>query len=733
MSTKDEGLVKREAVFSRKSFADDDTESRPQVSKIFDQYSQRLEQFHREFGNALLDLRLFSKAKAVEMVVEKEFVPILDQLAKEAREASGQTRSEIIEDLCGYVMQTSTEDPAFNPVRQAVVGFCFDVGGIEGMDNALLIMEDMVDKAELAGNRFGQIMREELGGDPGDEIVFGMDLETHSIGYFRASELSRNVVLLGPPTDEAYFSKEELAYGQDEYWPVHEALLTGVRQLLEANEGIDKAHFAQFLCKAMEFRSQGFLGDYVDLFEQIGVDIALPALLANLTDPDVLKRRMAVEVLNELGSVEVEGSEMRYLGHSFEITVPQELSTAVISHARRIDPKGALGFFDESGTLVGISSPINVYQPTVEIKAVWADEIFLPKSDEDHEALDRRISLCKGFVTSYDELMEVTYRATGISLSVLSLYEQGLYFSYYANATVDEKVRLQKYLSHYGELGLHVFLALDYGEKSDELFAFTNEHMFPGEQQQELFERLHRLETQVFALRPLLESFQGQDDYPFAAQLHEALVRKTAEYLRVALLVVRGEAKDVDMQDLFKSMETVTRGFEVLADLGSPVEAFGLVEKPQRQAETSQVNPGELITDARTTWILQHKDSSSRVVITVRPQSTERVGNRPGGEARVGAVVQFDDGEALRVSIDVSDYGEEIGDVQKKPVVSLDLGTGPAQKVSGEYPSARIGRLLSALPGSEGGHTEGSFKPEAVDHFVQTARSVSEALSKRFG
>lgn len=725
-----------ERTFSKGSFAEardfQDVDSKTAVEMI-NRFKSQLEGFREAFSRALLDLRLFDKKDAVRSVVNKLFTPSLRELLHQAQGSTQKTRNELSNQLAIFVKDTTTEDVVFNDVRCQVISACVELAGTDGLLSVKSIMEDIMDKVELAEERFNQIMHMELEDTSEGGVVWGMNLETREVGYFSTSELSDSVVLLGPPTDEAYFTSEELAYATDEYQEVHRSVLSGIHKLLEGEEGVDEGEIAQFLCEIMEYRSQGLLMEYVDLFKEVGIKTAYPVLLNNLTEPDVLARRMAVEVLNELGVVEIKANKMTYLGNEYNLILPQELPEESIQYARRIDYMGSVGFFDHSGRLVGIVPTFGPHETLVTVRAVVADEIFLPKSDESESASLRRVNLCETFTASYDELTEATYQATGVSLSTLNLYEQGLFFSYYAQSTVEEKEKLQKFISHYGELGLHVFLALDYGEKADELFAFTNEHMFPGEQQKELFERLHSLETQVFALRPLLESFQGQDNYPFAVELHEALVRKTAEYLRVALLIVRGEVKDVSLEDLFESMDTVTQGFKVLADLGSPVETFDLVEKPQRQAETSKMNPGELIADARTTWILHHKDSGSRVVITIRPQSTKRVGNRPGGEARVGAVVRFENGETLRVSIDVSDYGQEIGDELKKPVVSLDLGTGPSQKVSGEYPTARVGRLLRALPGSEGGHTEGSFRPESADHFTQTAILVCEALSKRFG
>ena len=89
-------------------------------------------------------------------------------------------------------------------------------------------------------------------------------------------------------------------------------------------------------------------------------------------------------------------------------------------------------------------------------------------------------------------------------------------------------------------------------------------------------------------------------------------------------------------------------------------------------------------------------------------------------------------GVETRIGVDLSDYGEYIGMPGKKPVVSLDLGTGVPDREVGMYPSKRVGRVLGLVAGSEGGHNEASFSPEAARHFEAIAHSFVSFMEKRF-
>ena len=65
-------------------------------------------------------------------------------------------------------------------------------------------------------------------------------------------------------------------------------------------------------------------------------------------------------------------------------------------------------------------------------------------------------------------------------------------------------------------------------------------------------------------------------------------------------------------------------------------------------------------------------------------------------------------------------------------MVSLDLGTGLPNNESGMYPSQRVGRVLQLVEGSEGGHNEASFSPEAVENLESIAKKFVNFMERKF-
>ena len=66
------------------------------------------------------------------------------------------------------------------------------------------------------------------------------------------------------------------------------------------------------------------------------------------------------------------------------------------------------------------------------------------------------------------------------------------------------------------------------------------------------------------------------------------------------------------------------------------------------------------------------------------------------------------------------------------PSVSLDLGILDPRFEAVNYSTESVGRILSLVQDSEGGHNESSFNPEASKHFENIANSFVEYINRTF-
>jgi len=66
------------------------------------------------------------------------------------------------------------------------------------------------------------------------------------------------------------------------------------------------------------------------------------------------------------------------------------------------------------------------------------------------------------------------------------------------------------------------------------------------------------------------------------------------------------------------------------------------------------------------------------------------------------------------------------------PLVSLDLGVLDPRFAEVDYSTEAVGRVLSLVEGSEGGHNEDSFNrdPDVAKHFEDIANSFIEYINK---
>ena len=68
----------------------------------------------------------------------------------------------------------------------------------------------------------------------------------------------------------------------------------------------------------------------------------------------------------------------------------------------------------------------------------------------------------------------------------------------------------------------------------------------------------------------------------------------------------------------------------------------------------------------------------------------------------------------------------------ESPLVSLDLGILDPRFEDVDYSTESVGRILSLVEGSQGGHNESSFRPEASAHFSDIAKFFEDYLNRTF-
>lgn len=561
----------------------------------------------------------------------------------------------------------------------------------------------------------------------------------------------------------------------------------------------------QTLIPLLAYESEGCLHTYLQAFERLGIQYSAPYLLESVKSDDVLQRRISAELLYHMevarvGITSTKGVE--YFGKVYHLMCEADpnffrnLVAVEGAYVERIDNQGSIGVFDPKGTLLS-RFQLDLETDTKLVEAltqeITSGDVFLPKADETTEQRKIREAFLQTFLAGYGATSEQIGVRTSIYLNSLALHEQGWFIMYYSNAEVEEQARLEDFIRSYGELGLKVFLALDYGKTGDALLNYLDESATPEQDKKALLLHFSQIANRALEWRMFFEGITAEMaisrpmglglnagvsrhmdmakvamgepldntallrgdtfDYNFAADLHEALIRKNVEFIQAALAIERGDGGDVTMNELLETMRAIAYAMHVVTGLYKDDSTLKLEEDGIRVTpEYADVTQTELIEDARTTWILSDSQTNDRVTITIRPRATVGVGEYTGGEARIQFRVKNAGGDEVRISFDQSTL--EISQPDRPPQASLDFGvtlarhpdvaaSGDAPTVSNisrhtpisanRYASASVGRVLSLAEGSEGGHNEGSFSPRAVTQFEPLANSVLDYLFEKYG
>jgi hypothetical protein len=85
----------------------------------------------------------------------------------------------------------------------------------------------------------------------------------------------------------------------------------------------------------------------------------------------------------------------------------------------------------------------------------------------------------------------------------------------------------------------------------------------------------------------------------------------------------------------------------------------------------------------------------------------------------------------VRIGVDKSDY-YVLTQPDGQPVLSLDLGTLSGKENTGARATESVGRILSMVEKSQGGHNERSFSQKGVVQFRPIAKRFEEYLENRY-
>jgi hypothetical protein len=525
-----------------------------------------------------------------------------------------------------------------------------------------------------------------------------------------------------------------IEFDESDHYNLHRNLVEYVGSKVWSS--VEKPQVVNFLCSFMEKDSAGSLYAYSATFQQLGVEVSVEPLLKNLRNPNLLARRMSAEILFrlELGKVGVTPEGVEYLGKLYDLGTLNDPDFFV----RRLNNSGLMAVLGQEGSIEGVF-PLDLLSEEkiviAEIRYLMSEELFLPKADETPAQRNQREEYLRLFVSNYEAIFSDNFFVdTPVLLSSLDLHEQGWFVLTYLRLTTSGDTaglgRLKSFVQNYGEYGLKAFLVLDYGGSTEELTEFVSNPDLSLDEKLTVFKNFNAICTEALNWREVFGEVENGTDYQFSAQVHEALIRKNAEFFRAAQVIARGNGGDVTMPELVKNMGAVAYSLRSLEQLYSKNSSLNLV---QMQPHDEYDSEGNIVKGASNSYILEDAQLGVRIVVFIRPNATIRRGEVSGGEARINfSVTDLHTKDIVRVGVDLSDYGAYIGDAEKKPVVSLDLGVGKPDKEAGIWPTQRVGRVLGLVPESEGGHNELSFKPEVAQHFPEIAKRFDEYIRGKF-
>jgi hypothetical protein len=227
----------------------------------------------------------------------------------------------------------------------------------------------------------------------------------------------------------------------------------------------------------------------------------------------------------------------------------------------------------------------------------------------------------------------------------------------------------------------------------------------------------------------IFEKVEKGLDYKFSTEAYESLIRKNAEFFKAAQIISKKSGNETLMLELFSNMNSVARSLVSLESFYSNDSDLKLFGKPTVHNEYGE--DGELIEGVRHTWVFESA-TGDMITVNIRTKRTVEKNGVKGGEPRISFKITNPETKVItRFSFDRSDYPVLMGE-SDTPLVSLDIGVLDPRFGKVNYSTEAFGRVLSLVEGSEGGHNESSFRPDAAEHFEDIANSFVEYLEKNF-
>ena len=500
-------------------------------------------------------------------------------------------------------------------------------------------------------------------------------------------------------------------------------------------EGEEK-EVSKFLTDYLSINSLGNLDIFVDAFQKFGVENATKYLLDNLKSDDVLTRRMSAEILYrlELGKMGVDDKGVEYLGKLYDLGKYNDPDFFV----RRLNNSGLMAILAEDGGNIEGVFPLDLYADgdviRAEIRQLMSQELFLPRADETQEQRQQREYYLQLFLENYENIFnDGFFEDVGVRLNSLDLHEQGWFLLHYLELSKQENTkeleRLKSFVSEYGEYGLKSFLALEYGGSGEDIIAFSENDSISKEHKLAIFKNFYCIANEAMNWRKIFEEVEGGLDYKFSIEAYESLIRKNAEFFKAAQIISEGPDNEKLMFEVFSHMNSVAKSLKSLEGFYNNCSGLKVVGKPTIHDEYG--DNGELIKGVRHSWVFE-STTGDRVAVSVRTKNTIEKNGIKGGGPRINFKITNPTTKIVtRVGFDLSYYNVLMGEGDT-PLVSLDLGVLDPRFAEVDYSTEAVGRVLSLVEGSEGGHNEDSFNrdPDVAKHFEDIANSFIEYINK---
>ena len=526
------------------------------------------------------------------------------------------------------------------------------------------------------------------------------------------------------------------SYNENKYFDLEREITNSLYQSIKTISSQDKINFLSDFFP----ETSGLVHPYVRIINDLGPEKFSGRLIQDLKSESLKISRTSAEVLFglELGKIGITEKGVEYLGKLYDLGKYNDPDFFV----RRLNCSGMVGVLSGSGNVEGVF-PLDLFSKQdlvhAEVRQLISQELFLPKADETILQRQQREEYLKLFLENYEDIFKNDFfNDLDFKLNSLELYEQGWFVLYYLELMnvgdrkgVDE---LKKFVKKYGEYGLKSFLALDYCEKPDSIIEFAQCKDITEENKLRVFEIFSKTERLSNNYCDIFSQLMPKELQNFGIQLHEAFIRNSSEFLQAAIMIGRGEEKEVTVQELIRGMEDIAKTMISFEHILQSSPDITLVGKPQKDSEYS--TDGKKKKDASTSFVFYDKTINTRTTVFIRSEPTIKLGNSYGGEARINIhTAHLDrDGKVLRESrnaIDLSDYGEYVGKPDKKPVLSLDFCLDPDKpELRGKVDE--ISRLLKSVPTYQGHHNENSFSNDLPEHFDGIANSLLYYLERKY-